>query len=67
MSKNTKRPPSKEGMLINLKDFDEKLAKFRYSNIENLQFEVLFFLMSITILISTNIYIHKKVSNMIFN
>ena len=61
MSKTTKRTPNKEGLQLNLKEYDEKLAKFRNSSNENLYFEVILFVMSLTILISTNIYIHKKV------
>lgn len=63
MSKSTsKRPqPGKEGFVINLKDYEEKLSKIRYSNSENLYFELMFFVMGVTILIACNIYIHKKV------
>jgi hypothetical protein len=62
MSKVTKRQPSgKEGLLINLKEYDEKANKIRFSGQENLIFEQLFFVISVIILISSNIYIHKKV------
>lgn len=64
MSKTVKRPSSsKEGSMISLKDYDEKLSKIRYSTAENLHFELLFFIISVTILIACNIYIHKKVSS----
>jgi len=62
MAKSVKRPSSsKEGTLINLKDYDEKISKILYSTNENLQFELIFFLIAVTILIACNIYIHKKV------
>jgi hypothetical protein len=62
MSKSVKRPTStKEGTLINIKDYEDKLSKIRYSSNENLQFELIFFIISVTILIACNIYIHKKV------
>jgi len=62
MAKSVKRPSSsKEGTLINLKDYDEKISKILYSTNENLQFELMFFLIAVTILIACNIYIHKKV------
>jgi len=62
MSKTVKRTTSsKEGSQINLKDYDEKLSKIRYSVNENLQFELIFFIISIIILFACNIYIHKKV------
>ena len=57
-----KRPnkDNKEGSLITIKEAEEAMEKFRLKSRENLNHEINFFLISISILFSTNIYIHKK-------
>jgi membrane-associated HD superfamily phosphohydrolase len=62
MSKNMKRPnkDNKEGTLITMKDAEESMEKFRLKSRENLNYEIKYFLISISVLLSTNIYIHKK-------
>jgi hypothetical protein len=63
MSKNIKRSGKdrKEGVLISMKEAEETMEKFRLKSRENLNFEIKYFIMAISILFSTNIYIHKKV------
>ena len=63
MSKNIKRniKDVKEGTEISLKETSDALDKYRARPKENLNFELIFFSFSISILISTNIYIHKTV------
>lgn len=63
MSKNIKRPnkEQKEGTLITMKEAEETMERFRLKSKENLNFELKYFIIAISILFSTNIYIHKKV------
>lgn len=59
IKKSTK--DQKEGTLISLKDSCELLDKYCSSTNENLQFEIKYFLISIMVLFSSNIYINKTV------
>ena len=63
MSKNIKRQgkDQKDGITISMKEAEETMEKFRLKSRENLNFEMKYFIMAISILFSTNIYIHKKV------
>ena len=63
MSKNLRRnfKDSKEGKEINLKDSEEQMNKYLSKKNENLDFELKYFLISLSIIFSTNIYIHKNV------
>jgi hypothetical protein len=63
MSKNLKRTwkESKDGSLINIKESQEIMEKYRMKKKENIDFEIKYFGISITILLSTNVYIHKTV------
>ncbi len=67
MSKNIKRPgkDNKEGTLITMREAEETMEKFRLKSRENLNFEIKYFIIAISILLSTNIYIHKKVKRKI--
>ncbi len=63
MSKNIKRTgkDSKDGTTISLKDSEESMEKYRMKKKENVDFEIKYFGISIAILLSTNVYIHKTV------
>lgn len=63
MSKNIKRggKEQKEGMIITIKESEEAMEKFRLKSRENLKFEIKYFMVALSILFSTNIYIHKQV------
>ena len=63
MSKSIKRTSKdqKEGINIYLKDSDQQMQKYRSQNGDNLESAMKFFLISISVLISTNVYIHKMV------
>lgn len=65
MSKATKRNyiDQKEGTVIGLRDTCESLERYRSKRKEILDYEVKYFLLSLSVLISTNIYIHKTVNN----
>ena len=51
----------KDGINISLKDSEDQIKISRSKSMENLDFAVKFFIVSVAILISTNIYIHKNV------
>ncbi len=61
--KNIKRTNKeiKEGIIILLKDSTDHIKINRSKCMENLDFALKFFILSVAILISTNIYIHKNV------
>ncbi len=63
MSKNIKRTgkDSKDGNIISIKDAQENMEKYRSKKKEYVDFELKYFGISIAILLSTNIYIHKTV------
>jgi hypothetical protein len=63
MSKIVKRTgkEQKEGTLISLKEAKEPMERYRMKTKENVNFEIKYFFISISILLSTNIYIHKNV------
>jgi hypothetical protein len=62
MSKNIKKTKDfKEGTLISMKEAEESMERFRSKSKENLNFEIKYFLISMSILISSNFYIHKNV------
>jgi hypothetical protein len=65
MSKNIKRTTkdNKDGVTISVIEASEGLEKYRSKKKEILEFELKSFLISITILISTSVYIHKTVIN----
>jgi hypothetical protein len=52
----------KEGLVITLKDSEDQIDLSGSKCMENLDFAVKFFILSVAVLISTNIYIHKNVS-----
>jgi hypothetical protein len=51
----------KEGMTISLKESEDLLYLSRSNCMENLDITVKFFILSVAILLSTNLYIHKNV------
>lgn len=59
IKKNTK--DQKEGTCISLKESCELLDKYCSSTKENLDFEIKYFIISLTVLLSSNIYINKTV------
>ncbi len=63
MSKNIKRTGKdiKEVPSLTVKESEEQLEKYRQKSKEILNFEFQYFLLSLTTLICTNIYIHKAV------
>jgi hypothetical protein len=63
MSKTVKKTSKdqKEGISISLKDSEGQMQKHRSQNGDNLESALKFFLISISVLISTNVYIHKIV------
>ncbi len=63
MSKNFKRnnKDTKEGSYISVKESEEQMQNYRSKKKENVEFVLKFFLISLSILFSTNIYIHKTV------
>ena len=63
MSKNLKRntKDSKEGTYISVKESEEQMQTYRSKKKENVEFVLKFFLISVSILFGTNIYIHKTV------
>ena len=64
MSKNIKRTGKdiKEVPSVSIKEAEEPMEKYRQKKKEILMFEFYYFLMSLTTLICTNVYIHKAVS-----
>jgi hypothetical protein len=67
MSKSVRRnlKDQKEGTIFSLKDAGENLTKYCEKKSENLEFVFKYFLISISILLSTNIYIHKTVNKLL--
>lgn len=69
MSKQVKNKPTskstKEGQCIDITEMKETLKDIKYQNNERLIFEIKYFLIAITILISMNILIHKTVKTSI--
>ena len=63
MSKNIKRTgkDAKEGTIISIAESEESLEKYRSKKKEILDFELKYFLISLTVLFSTSVYIHKTV------
>jgi hypothetical protein len=63
MSKNIKRniKDQKEGTVIALKEVEDSLERYRLKRKEIVDFEIKYFIISLSILLSTNIYIHKTV------
>lgn len=64
MSKNIKRTTkdNKDVNTISVIEASENLEKYRSKKKEIVEFEIKSFLISITILISTSVYIHKTVN-----
>ena len=64
MSKNIKRTgkDAKEGTIISIVEAEESLEKYRSKKKEILDFELKYFLLSLTVLFSTSVYIHKTVN-----
>ncbi len=62
--KNIKRTSKeiKDGINISLKDSEDEIKISRSKSMENLDFAVKFLIVSVAVLISTNIYIHKNVN-----
>jgi hypothetical protein len=63
MSKSVKKHTTnpKEGTTFLLRDSEENLSRYCSKSKEDLEFVFKYFLISISILLSTNIYIHKTV------
>jgi hypothetical protein len=63
MSKNIKRTGKdlKDVQSLSIKDAEEPMERYRQKRKEFLEFELYYFIMSVTTLICTNIYIHKAV------
>lgn len=63
MSKNIKRTGKdlKEGTQISIKEAEEPMEKYRMKKKEIVDFELKYFLISLSVLLSTNVYIHKTV------
>jgi hypothetical protein len=68
MSKSIKRASKeiKDGITISIKDSDHQMKQYSNHIGENLEYAIRYFLISISILISTNIYIHKTVYFLLF-
>ena len=66
MSKNIKRTGKDtiEGTVINIKDSEEPMEKYRKKKKEILDFELKYFFVSLTVLLSTSVYIHKTVNKL---
>jgi hypothetical protein len=64
MSKNIKPGVKdlKEGTMFSVKEAESNMSAYFNKKKENLEFILKYFLISISILLSTNIYIHKTVS-----
>jgi hypothetical protein len=67
MSKNIKRTgkDAKEGTVISIKDSEEPMERYRKKKKEIVDFEVKYFFISVAVLFSTCVYIHKTVKSIL--
>ena len=53
---------AKEGTLMSIKESEDTMERYRKKKKEILDFEIKYFLISFTVLLSTSSYIHKTVN-----